>query len=320
MHVMVTGSSGLIGRWVCERLDQERVSWIGVDLKEAVKPEWRERHRRLDLLDGKALCDLLRDEQCDAVIHLAARTDLDGRTLADYAVNVDGVRNLCEAVNRSGTIRRVLYTSSQLVCRVGYVPRDDRDYCPHTVYGQSKVMTENIVRELDGGGVEWALIRPTTVWGPYMGPHYQSLLKYIRQGKFFHSGPGKLYKSYSYAGNCAYQYYKFLTADAGEINRRTFFQADYEPLSLRDYADALAREMKAPAIRTMPLILARGLALLGDCLNLLGSSFPYNSFRLNNIRTEYIFDLSATEKVCGPLPYSFAEGVAATAEWYLNRS
>lgn len=320
MHVLVTGSSGFIGRWVCERLQSENISWVGVDLKEAVGPEWEERHKRLDLLDANSLSKLFQKENFDAVIHLAARTDLDGKTVSDYAVNVDGVRNLCESIRTSGTVKRAIYTSSQLVCRVGYTPKNDRDYCPHTVYGESKVFTENIVHELDGGGVEWCLIRPTTVWGPHMGAHYQRLLEYIRKGRFFHSGSGNLFKSYSYAGNCAHQYYKFLTAPADRISKQTFFQADYKPLSLRDYAYALACEMNAPKIRTMPLFMARGLALCGDFLNVLGVSFPYNSFRLKNIRTEYIFDLSATEEVCGPLPYSFQDGVKATAKWYLNKA
>jgi hypothetical protein len=36
---------------------------------------------------------------------------------------------------------------------------------------------------------------------------------------------------------------------------------------------------------------------------------------LNNILTEYIFDLSQTEQVCGELPYSLEEGVKELVYW-----
>jgi nucleoside-diphosphate-sugar epimerase len=180
-------------------------------------------------------------------------------------------------------------------------------------------MTEKIVREEDGGGVEWCLVRPTTVWGPQMSPHYQNMLRFIRKGKYFHCGAGKLYKSYSYAGNIAFQYLKMLLAPTEMIHRQTFYLADYEPLSLRDYTNELARVMNAPSIPTMPLLIARAIALAGNGLNVIGfRRFPFNSFCLRNILTEYRFDMSKTRQVCGELPFSFDDGVKATAEWYLG--
>jgi nucleoside-diphosphate-sugar epimerase len=256
------------------------------------------------------------------VVHLAARTDLEETQDIDgYAANIAGVRNLIAAVRLTPSVRRVIYTSSQLVCRVGYVPTSDLDYCPNTLYGRSKVLTETIVREHDGGNVEWCLVRPTTVWGPGMSPHYQSLLGFIRQRRYFHCGRAKLFKSYVFAPNIAHQYAQLLNANVASIHGSTFYLSDYAPLSLRDYTDGLAREMGAPQIPTLPLPLARLLALAGDLLNVCGlKSFPFNSFRLNNILTEYIFDLSPTEEVCGPLPYSQEQGIKETAEWYLSVS
>jgi hypothetical protein len=56
----------------------------------------------------------------------------------------------------------------------------------------------------------------------------------------------------------------------------------------------------------------------GDALNACGfKRFPFNSFRLNNILTEYVFDLASTEAACGPLPYTQDDGIKATARWFL---
>lgn len=90
--------------------------------------------------------------------------------------------------------------------------------------------------------------------------------------------------------------------------------ADYEPISLRTWVNAFQRELGARPVRTMPEPLAKVAAYLGDMINTVGiKSFPFNSFRLKNILMEYRFDLAATEKVCGPLPYTMEHGVQETA-------
>lgn len=318
--VLVTGSSGFIGRWVVDQLKREGYQVVGLDKVNPPVSLQIDEHINCNILNKNRMLSEIQRISPDALIHLAARTDLnETKDINGYADNIDGVRNVVEAVRQTPTIRRAIYTSSQLVCRVGYVPESDNDYCPNTLYGQSKVLTEQIVQEQDGGGIEWCLARPTTVWGPHMSQHYQNMLRFIRKGFYFHSGNAKLYKSYSYAGNIAYQYARLLTTDSQKIHRETFYLSDYEPLSLKDYADSLAVEMHASKIPTVPLPLARLLALTGDILNAFGlKHFPYNSFRLNNILTEYMFDMTKTQAVCGPLPYSQEQGVRQTAQWFLS--
>ncbi|MBO6526344.1 NAD(P)-dependent oxidoreductase [Erythrobacter sp.] len=316
MRVLVTGSSGLIGRWTCDLLHHEGHDVMGIDFrpKPPATADWA--FSLCDLLDRKALIRLVSGYAPTHVLHLAARTDLDGSTIEDYAVNVQGMSNLLAAVANTPTIVRAVYTSSQLVCKVGHVPASDDEYLPNTVYGKSKVETERLVREANGGGVIWSLARPTTVWGPHMSDHYKSLITHIEKGRYFHSGRGALYKSYSYVGNIAYQYMRLLEANNAEVNGKVFYLADYEPLSLRDYVNTLSRELGVRQPITIPLALARLLAAVGDAIGALGLRFPYNSFRLNNIRTEYVFDMSLTKSVCGPLPFEFEDGVKATVAWH----
>jgi len=320
MKVLITGSSGLIGRWVVDRLKKEGHQAIGLDKAMPPLPTSMDEYIVCDILDQSALISEVHRISPDALIHLAARIDLnETKNLSGYAANIDGVRNVVEAVRQTPTIRRAIYTSSQLVCRIGHVPSSDTEYCPNTLYGQSKVLTEKIVREENGGGADWCITRPTTVWGPYMSPHYQMMLRLIKKGLYFHCGKGKLYKSYAYAGNIAHQYVRLLTTEVEIMHRKTFYLADYQPLSLRDYADGLAREMEAPKIHTVPLMVARFLALTGDILNTCGfRRFPFNSFRLNNILTEYTFDLSSTEAACGPVPFTQEHGIKETAKWFLS--
>jgi nucleoside-diphosphate-sugar epimerase len=318
-RVLVTGSSGFIGAWLVDELKRYGHEVVGLDTVMPAKPLTLDEFIACDICDKPALLSVVQRVQPDAIVHLAARTDLEEtRNLQGYAANIDGVRNLVEAVSKTPAVRRVIYTSSQLVCRVGYVPKGDEDYCPNTRYGESKVLTETITRAADGGGTSWCLARPTTVWGPHMSAHYQSMLRYIVSGQYFHCGREELFKSYVYAGNIAYQYRRLLNVESSMIHRQTFYLSDYAPLSLRSYTDGLARELGAKPIPTMPLIAAKALAGVGDALNFLGfKRFPFNSFRLNNIRTEYIFDLSKTQAVCGPLPFTQEQGIRETARWFL---
>jgi GlcNAc-P-P-Und epimerase len=314
-RVLVTGSSGFIGQWLCNRLLADGVTVLGLDMRPApTGAPWQ--HQTVDMLDAAALLSCISGFAPDAIVHLAARTDLEGRSLEEYEVNRGGVRNLCDAVRATPSVKRVIYTSSQLVCRVGHVPTADDEYLPSTIYGESKIATEKVVRALDGGGATWCLTRPTTVWGPGMSPHYLTVLRLIDRGLFFHSGSGALMKSYAYAENITHQYVQVLRADRDRIHRKVFYFADYEPFSLRAYINALADHMGRRRPPTLPLPAARLLGWAGDGLARLGIRFPFTSFRLNNIRTEYVFDLTPTRDVCGPLPISFDDGVRRTVEWY----
>ncbi len=320
MRVLVTGTHGIVGRWLTERLQEEGFTVIGLDRQN--EPRNVDEHYTCNILNRERVMEVIRAAAPNALIHLAARTDLDEtENLDGYAANIDGVRNVVDAVGSTPSIRRAIYTSSQLVCRTGYVPAHDTEYCPDTLYGKSKVRTEQIVRDKDGGGVSWCIVRPTTVWGPYMKPHYQKFLEYIQKGIYFHIGKKDLYKSYGYAGNVAHQYYKILTTSSDSIHQEVLYLADYEPISLREYANMLQEEMGSRSIPTCPLQVAKVLAKIGDIINWLGwKSFPFNSFRLNNILTEYTYDMERTRQICGPLPYSTQEGIRETVSWFLEES
>ncbi len=324
MRVLVTGTSGFIGTALAGARLARGDQVTGWDIRPprgAAAGATREgpgyTHAAVDLRDRSRVLEALVGLAPEAVLHLAARTDLEGRTVADYGVNMEGVRHLADAIRSVPSVRRVICTSSQLVCRVGYTPSDETDYAPSTPYGESKVRTEQIWREADGGGHgHWCLVRPTTIWGPGMNPHYLRFFGMIRDGRYFHVGRGPTYKSYGYVGNTVHQYLRLLDADAGAIHRRMFFLADYEPIALEAWAEAFRAALGAPPIRTLPRPVARAAARLGDLINLAGMrGFPFNSFRLNNVLTEYRADLSGTREVCGELPYTMAQGVLATAAW-----
>lgn len=314
MRVLVTGSAGFIGRHLVKALRAAGHEPIGLDIR--AQPAADSETLRCDLLDARQTRDALRRAQPEAVVHLAARTDLAEREdVEGYAVNHHGTRHLALAMEEAGSVRRCIFTSTQLVCRVGYVPKDDEDYCPSTLYGESKVRMEQFVRE-QCGLESWCIVRPTTVWGPGMSAHYVRFLRMVRGGFYFHVGDGPLWKSYGYVGNVVHQLVRLVEVPAAKMHRRVLYVADYDLTSIREWVNGLQREFGARRVLTVPELPARLLAKLGDCATKIGfANFPFNSFRLKNLLTEYRFDLAATRSLCGELPYAKEHGIQETVAW-----
>lgn len=318
MTVLVTGASGFLGAATAARLRERGLTVIGIDI---VPPRGKKPHPDdclVDITDGEALLQLVRQTRPEFLINYAARADISFSARAtDYRPNIDGVANLLRAVQEVGTIRRAIWISTQLVSRIGRVPVTDTDYGPDTTYGDSKVVTEQMVRLLEGGGTEWIIGRPTTVWGPGMSDHYLTLLKYLERGLYFHIGLDQYPKSFSFIYNSAFQVERLLFAEKQLVHGRTFYLADYQPIDLKSWCNSLAREMGARPPITIPVWTGRLLARAGDILNAtVAPSFKFNSFRLRNILTPYVFDVSDLENITGPLPYSFEDSIRLTVEWY----
>lgn len=319
MTVLITGSSGFIGSALISKLRSVGQVAHGIDVR---TPRWRDTHRddhRLDITDKAALHDALERIRPHSIVHLAARTDLSADRVVDYHANIEGVANLMNAARSVGCVKRVLWASTQLVSRVGRIPAHDIDFDPDTSYGESKVIGERIVRALDGGGMEWAILRPTTVWGPGMSDHYLSLLRYLERRRYFHAGGKPTPKSYSYIFNAVHQIQALLDAPAAAVHGNTFYIADDKPIDMRGWCDALSAALGVQAAPVVPIAAARLLARLGDALNAtIAPGFKFNSFRLRNIMTPYVFDTNNLQAIAGPLPNDHRSAIGATVDWYRN--
>lgn len=317
MRILVTGGSGFIGMNYIELLLKSgEVEFINIDIKPPRNVAHRNFWQECDLLEASHLKKIIADFSPTHVVHLAAKTGLDEKKLSDFAANMEGVENLLLAIGKAPTVEHVIFTSSLLVCRMGYVPKNDTDYQPASLYGKSKVRGEQIVRVAENLSYAWTIIRPISIWGPWGEEPYKNFFKAIAKGWYFHIGSGHYKKSLGYVENTVHQIHQILLAPIEKIDRKTFYVADDQPADLYDMANMIRQVLGARNIYRVPLWMAKLAARIGDGCKAVGwHSVPLSSFRLNNIRTEYVFDMQAIMEIAGPLPYSLKAGVEQTIQW-----
>lgn len=313
---LVTGGSGFIGTNLISDLLKEGNEVLSIDIQNPKLSEHQSVFKKIDLLDFENLEKWVLEFNPDYVIHLGARTDLNGKTLEDYDANVQGVKNLLKILDRLSSLERVIFTSSMYVCRPGYTPKSYEDYQPHTVYGESKVLTEKIIKETNPE-YEWTIIRPTSIWGPYFGEPYNLFFKIVLGRKYFHMGAKACKKTYGYIDNFIYELKAILNADTQLVNKKVFYLGDYEPYDISEWADEIAKE-KGIKIPNVPYAFFKLLAYTGDFLKILKIRFPMTSFRLNNMTTDNVYDLSDIQKIAPHLPVSRKAGTKVTVEWIGN--
>jgi len=316
-RVLITGGSGFIGTNLVELYRRAGVTdLVNLDPAPPRDPEHRAHHVAVDLEDGAGMRDAVAAFGPDVVFHLGARTDLHGRSVEEYAANTTGTSNLIAALLALPARPRAILASSRLVAHIDHRPTAEDDYAPTTPYGESKVEMERRVRA-EAGELEWLLVRPTSIWGPWFATPYRDFFEAVARGRYVHPKGATVRKSYGFVGNVVVSLDR-LMFDGGleRLRGQTIYLADYPPIEVMAWARTIADRLGRDAPRSVPFAALRVAAAVGDVAKRLGMDEPpLTSFRLHNLVTEMLYDTSPLEDVVGPLPFSMEDGVDVTVDW-----
>lgn len=311
-RVLITGASGFIGTNLLESL-REEYEVVNVDFNAPRNKEHIGYWQNVDIVDFATLQKVVVDFNPDYIVHLAARTDLDGKTLDDYNANTIGVENILKVANELPTLKKIVITSSMLVCKAGYMPQHQHDYNPTTVYGESKVRTEQITWS-NPPTCDWAILRPTSIWGPWFGVPYRNFFDMVKSKMYFHIGHRSCSKTYGYVENAVYQIKQILFNETTDNDNKVFYLGDRPAIYIEEWADQIAGQLGHKVIR-FPYWMIKCAALVGDVLGKLGLHFPMTSFRLKNMTTDNIINVDNTYRIAPNPPVERIEGIKRTLKW-----
>lgn len=314
-RILVTGGSGFIGTNVVSAYRKAGFEVVNADTAAPRNAEDSDLWRRVDITERSQVDELLAQVRPSHVLHLGARTDLRGRTVAEYGANVEGVSILLDALRSADRpAERIIVASSRLVCRIGYRPTSGEDYCPTTPYGASKVETERLVRRADD--LPWVMGRPTSIWGPWFDIPYRDFFLNLSRGRYVHPRGLRIPKHFGFVGNTIWQLHRLMTAPSSAVLHRLFYLADDPPIEVWDFANRVSAAVGRPPPREVPLPLMRALARTGDVFGrATGKAAPLTSFRLDNLLTPMLYDLDNTMRLAGPLPYTTEISIPETVRW-----
>ncbi|MBE7010174.1 MAG: UDP-glucose 4-epimerase GalE [Ruminococcaceae bacterium] len=171
MTVLVTGGAGFIGSHTCVELLESGYELVIMDNFCNSKPEALNRIKQItgrdfkfyqaDLLDEEATERIFKENNIDAVIHFAGLKAV-GESVAKplwyYHNNITGTLILCRLMQQYGVKKLVFSSSATVYGNPASVPiNEDFPLSTTNPYGSTKLMIENILRDLCVPDNEWSI-------------------------------------------------------------------------------------------------------------------------------------------------------------------
>ena len=225
-------------------------------------------------------------EECEAVVHLANIAHARASPAKLQQVNVDGTVALAKR-SLVARVRRFVYISSVKAAQ------------PVDAYGRAKLEAEQALAQIPG--LEVVVLRPPLVYGPGVKANFRALMSAISRGWPLPFAGIENRRSLVYVGNLCDALVHCL--QAAQAAGRTYSVSDGAPVSTPQLCRALGAALGRPA---------RLFSLPPALLELVGGD------RAKRLTRSLEVDDSAIRSELGwRPPYTFEQGLRATAEWYL---
>jgi nucleoside-diphosphate-sugar epimerase len=293
MSVLLTGASGFLGQRLHRALSKTNL--VTSLSRQGVGP----RHIHCDLSTETPDLSLYR---FDCVVNAAGKAHSIPRNPAELAeyerVNVQGTGRLLTALENAASLpRSVVHISTILTygCSEGSILDENTPLAATDVYGQSKIRAEEIVREWGlRTGVKTTILRLPLVVAENPQGNLAALIQAIRRGRYVRIGDGSCRRSMVLADDVAR-----IIPKAAQ-NPGIYNLTDGVHPSVRELEDAIARQAGRGRLPTIPLVVARAVAAVGDGINsIVGRKFPLDSITLAKLTQSLTFSDERARKQLG---------------------
>jgi len=307
---VIIGGSGFVGTRLIDLLGKENC----INIDKAISSRHNEITRIFDIRN-KNLETILPDNT-DSVILLAAEHHDDVLPISlYYEVNVEGAKNVLEALEKKG-INKIVFVSSAAVYGLGK-PNPAETYLlePSSHYGKSKVSAEKLLqdwRQKSPQNRSLTIIRPAVIFGEDNKGNVHNLLRQIASGKFIMIGNGLNKKSMAYVGNAtAFIRYCLNTNTTGE---RIFNYVDNPDLNMKELVSEVEKSIEK---RLLPIRLPYWIGLMGglafDILSsVTGKNYPIKMIRIKKFCATTQFNAAKAHASGFIAPFTLSEGLHLT--------
>ncbi|MCP4231491.1 MAG: NAD-dependent epimerase/dehydratase family protein [bacterium] len=322
MIALVTGGNGFVGSHLVERLLGEGYT-VRCVLREGSDHRWLEGLGIERVYGSYSNPDTTREAAVgvDVTFHLAAATK--ASSMEDFRrINVEGTRNLVEAVSEVASGSRFVFASSLAAAgpSAPNTPRNEEAaQAPVSDYGRSKLEAEKVFTEGDPD-LSWMIVRPSAVYGP----REKDILSFIRvvcRGLLPQVGFGRKYLNAVYVSDLVDIIIR--AAEQKLISKEIYFAAHPEIMDYRDFGAAIAGALgKRKYFRlVVPVPLLYAAALLSELRGSIAGKVPaLNRQKAREMaQSHWTCDTSKAKRHLDfEAEVDIGCGMEMTVEWYIK--
>lgn len=315
MRVLVTGSSGFVGRALCLWLSERGHEVVGHVRRPGSAPASCIAEIACDIGDTPVLEQAMSNHAITGVVHLAGIAhvlDESGDSLVSeyFRVNRDATLRLARSAARVGCARFVFVSSVKVH---GEPPQgrplvEDDDLAASDAYGRSKAEAEASLFALgEKTGLSVCVLRPPLVYGPGVKANFLRLLRLVSQRGPLPLSLVKNQRSMLFVGNFCDAITSVLENDAA--GGKAFLVADKDALATSELVRMMGQCLRTRAVLfPVPVVFMRFVA------SLLGRERD-----VNRLVSSLWVDSERIKKELGWMPpFTVRQGVERTVDWFVE--
>lgn len=322
MKILITGSTGFIGSFICEEaVNRGFETFAAIRKTSSLKYISDERIKKLELnLSSKEqLIEVLSQHEFDYIVHAAGATKcLDKQDF--FRINTDGTKNFIDAIRETQhNLKRFVFISSLSIFGAikenqPYEPITENDIPqPNTAYGESKLKAEEYLRSQKD--FPYVILRPTGVYGPREKDYYM-MFDSIKKHSDFAVGYKPQVITFVYVSDVVQAV--FLALEKNCVGR-AYFLSDGQNYSSTDFSDLIIKELGVKHVLRIkaPLWILKIVTTCGEYFGKITKQMTalnkdkYNILKQRN----WMCDITPAQRELGYEPkVLLPEGVKRTAE------
>ena len=276
MNLLITGSNGFLGNYVCDSFNEKKVAYdtIGRNSTNNI------------IFDFEKDNNLILNNQYSSVVHIAGKAHFVPKNEAEidsfHKINVEGTNILLKALENQTNLNQFVFISSVAVYGLSEGNLIDENYelQAKDPYGLSKIQAEKLIIEwCKNKGISFYILRLPLIIGNHAPGNLGAMVNGIKNNRYARIGNGNAKKSMVLAKDIAYLVTN-LKGESGIYNLTDGYHPSFKELEVK------ISEFYSKKIVAIPNIIAIILAKVGDFM---GNKAPINSLKLKKITATLIF-------------------------------